>query len=60
MGSSTYTTEALRKVCALLKVAPLREDKLPSSPGDHPELDLSPLLGKEQHRLYKHLVGMEE
>ena len=60
MGISTYTAESLRNVYALLKVETLRKDKLPISPGDHPELDLSPLLGKEKHCLYHQLVGMKE
>ena len=60
MVSSTYTTEAIRKVCTLLKVATLRKEKLPSSPGDHPELNPTPLLGEEKHFLYQQLVGMAE
>ena len=60
MGSTTYIAECLRKVYALLKVATLRRDKLPCSPGDHPELDSIPLLSDTQHRLYQHLVGMAE
>ena len=51
MGSSTYTSEYLRNFCALLKISTLRKFKLPNSPCDHPELDLSPLIGEEQHRL---------
>ena len=46
VGSSTYTAEALHKVYVLVKVAYLRKDTLPSIPGDHPELYLSPLLGE--------------
>ena len=60
MGSSTYTLEAFINVCALLKVTFLRKEKLPSSPGDHPGLYLSPLLGEEQHSLHQQLVGMAE
>ena len=41
MGSSTYTTETILKVCALLKVTTLRKDKIPISIFDHPELDSS-------------------
>ena len=33
---------------------------MPCSPGDHTELDLSPLLSEAQHRLYQQLVGMAE
>ena len=33
---------------------------MPCSPSDHPELDLSPLLNEQQHRLYQHLVSMAE
>ena len=58
MGSTTYITECLRKVYALLKVANLRKEKFPCSPGDHPELYLSPLLSEVQHRLYHQLVIM--
>ena len=60
MGIYTYTSEYLRKVCAILKVATLRKEKFPIRPGDHPELYLSNLLVKEQHSLYNHMVGMAE
>ena len=60
MGSSTYITKFIRKVCALLKVATTWKYKLPCSPGDHPDLDLIPLLCDEQHLLQQHLVGMSE
>ena len=33
---------------------------MPSRPGDHPGLDFSTLLGKEQHCLYQQLAGMAE
>ena len=58
MGSSTYTAEDLRKVYALLNVAILWKEKLPSSPGDHHKLYLSTLLGKEKNHLYQQLVVM--
>ena len=57
---TTCITECLRKVCALLKVATLRKEKLLCSPGDHTELDLSTLMSEAQHRLYQQLVGMAE
>ena len=60
MSRSTYTDEALRKICALLKVVTLRKDKLTSSPGDHPELYSSPLMSEGKHHFYQHLVGMAE
>ena len=60
MGSSTYITKCLRKVCALLKVATFGEYKLPSCPGYHPELDSSPLLCEKQHCLYQQLFGIAE
>ena len=60
MGSSTYTEEALRKICALLKVVTLRKEKLTSSPGDHPELYSSTPMSEEQQHLYQQLVGIEE
>ena len=60
MGPYTYMTVFLAKVCALLKVDTLQKDKLPCSPGDHPELDSSPLLDEAQHRLYQQMVGMAE
>ena len=59
-GSYTYIKECLSKVCALLKVTIFWKDKLPCSPSDHPELDSSPLLNKNQHHLYHQLVGMVE
>ena len=60
MGSYTYIKECLSKVCALLKFTSVRNEKLPCSPSDHPELDSSPLLDENQHRLYQQLVGMAE
>ena len=60
MGSTTYITECLRKLYALLNVATLRKEKFPCSPGDHPELDLSPILSEAQHRLYQQLDVMAE
>ena len=52
MGSTTYITEFLRKVCALIKVATLWKEKLTCRPGDHPELYSIPLLIEAQNRLY--------
>ena len=46
MGFTTYITECLRKDCALLKVTTFHKEKLSCSPGDHPELDLSPILSE--------------
>ena len=60
MVSYTYTEEALRKVFALQKVATFQKGKLPSSPGDHPKLHLSPLLGNAQYCIYQKLVVMKE
>ena len=60
MGASAYTDKSLRKVCALLGVTHLREDKFPISPGDHPELDSNELLGEGKNPLYQQLVGMAE
>ena len=60
MGSTTYITECIRKFCALLKIATLRKDKLPCSPGEHPKLYLSPILSEAQHCIYQKLVGMVE
>ena len=57
VGYTTYITECLMKVYALLKVATLRKKTFPCSPGDHPKLDSSPLLSDTQHRLYQHLFG---
>ena len=60
MVSYTYTEEALRKVFALKKVETFQKGKLPSSPGDHPKLHLSPLLGNAQYCIYQKLVVMKE
>ena len=60
MGSTTYITEFLSKICALLNVATLRKYKLPCSPGDHPGLYSRSLLSEAQHHLYQQLVGMAE
>ena len=60
MGFTTYNTECLRKVCALLKVTNLWKEKLPYSPGEHPELYSSALFSEAQNRLYQQLVGMGE
>ena len=46
VGALTYNTEALHKVCALIKVTNLRKDKFLTSPGYHPELDLIPILSE--------------
>ena len=45
MVSSTYTTESLRKLCALIKFSTFQKEKLSRSPSDHTKLYLSPLLG---------------
>ena len=60
MSSLTYTSGYLWKVCALLEVANMRKEKFTISPGEHPNLYLSPLLGEEKHCLYNHLVVMSE
>ena len=60
MDSSTYTAEALRKVCALLKVATFWKDKLTISTGGRPGLYLITVLGEEHHHIYHQLVGMTE
>jgi hypothetical protein len=56
MGSSTYVTEAINKVET--KVGELTKERSPSPPGDHPELDSTPPLGPEPHRLFQMLIGM--
>jgi Reverse transcriptase (RNA-dependent DNA polymerase) len=49
IGSSTYVTEAIRKVEE--KVGVLTKECSPCAEGDHPELDESPLLGPDDtHR----------
>ena len=60
MGSSTYITKFIRKVCALLKVDTFWKDKFPCIPGDHPKLDLSTLLCESQHCLYQQPIRMAE
>ena len=45
--SSTYTVEALRKVYAPLKFATFQKDKLPSSPGDHPDVNIVDLFSSK-------------
>ena len=60
MDSSTYTSESFRKVYKLLKVINLRKEKLPSSTVYHPDLDLCPLLGEDQHQIYHQMIGMAE
>ena len=42
IGYTTYNTEALRKVYALLNVVTLRKEKLSSSPGEYTELYSNP------------------
>ncbi len=59
ISSTTYCTEALRKVEAELGYT-LAKQKSPlptKAEYAHPELDDSPLLGKEEHRLYQSLIG---
>ena len=60
MGSSTYITECLRKVCVLLNITTLRKATLHCSPGDNPELYSIPLLCEAQYCLYQQLFGMSE
>ena len=60
MGYTTYITEYLRKVCTLLNITTLRKEKLPCSPGEHSELELSPLLSEAQHRIYQQMVVIAE
>ena len=57
MGIYSYATEALRKVCSLLKVATPQKEKLPSSTGDHPKLDSITLLGEDHHYLIRRLLA---
>jgi hypothetical protein len=56
IGSSTYVTEAVAKVEA--KVGVLAKERSATIQGDHPELDTSPLLDPDSHRLFQMLIGM--
>ena len=60
MGSSIYTAEWFRKFCVILKVTTLHKWKLPISPGDHPKLYSSPILGKEKHPIFQQISGMTD
>jgi hypothetical protein len=48
--------EAISKIES--KVGDLTRDPSPSPPGDHPELDKSPPLAAEPHRLFQMLIGI--
>jgi hypothetical protein len=57
IGCCTYIKESEARVEALLgKLLPKHD--VPMTPGDHPELDDSELLGDEQHTEYQMLIGM--
>jgi hypothetical protein len=58
IGTATYVTEALEKVKPLLGKTNLGKDNTPMSPQAHPELDASPILDVEGHRVYQQLVGI--
>ena len=49
MCYSTYTLEAFPKLQALLGFSSLRKENITIHPGDHPELNYSPLLGEAQN-----------
>ena len=59
INSSTYCRESIRKVEARLgRTIAKQKTPLPTKEEyAHPEIDDSPLLGKEEHRLYQSLIG---
>jgi Reverse transcriptase (RNA-dependent DNA polymerase) len=58
MGSSTYVTEAVRKVEK--KVGILWKERSPCAEGDQPELDTSLLLDTDNTRLFQNLIGVAQ
>ena len=56
--SCNYIKEAITRIEH--QYGTLREDKLPSTIGDHPEQDDSTILDNEQHREYQSLIGMAQ
>jgi Reverse transcriptase (RNA-dependent DNA polymerase) len=58
MGSSTYVTEAVRKVEEKLGV--LWKERSPCVEGDHPELDTSSFLDADDTRLFQNLIGVAQ
>ena len=58
IGTATYVAEALEKVKTLLGKDNLGKDNTPMPPQAQPELDASPILDVEGHRVYQQLVGI--
>jgi hypothetical protein len=56
IGSSTYVSEAITKLEA--KIGVISKERSATIQGDHPELDTSPLLDPDSHRLFQMLIGM--
>ena len=57
VGCKKYIKEAVSRVEQREKSS-LKKHSVPSSPGDHPELDTSEFLNDEGHLYYQMLVGM--
>lgn len=58
VGSKTYSKEAIRKAEEKhTKVLPKCKTPLPTK-DCHPEMDMSPLLGENDHRFFQMLIGM--
>jgi hypothetical protein len=57
-GSHTYIKKMLSQYEIMFKEAvPKRDVHAPLEPGDHPELDTSPLLGQHETALYMSMIG---
>jgi Reverse transcriptase (RNA-dependent DNA polymerase) len=60
IGTTSYIKEALEKVKLLLGKKDLGKDDTPMSPTAQPELDTSPILDVDKHRVYQQLVGIAQ
>ena len=60
IGTASYMKEALEKVKKILGRKDLGKDDTPMSPTAHPELDTSPLLDVDSHRVYQQLIGIAQ
>lgn len=61
LGCKTYTSEAIRRIENIFGPLPKNNTPLPERRyGQSQELDVSPLLGEYDHRLYQMLIGMAQ
>ena len=57
LSAETYITNAIDRFKKLLEINQFGKETLPMAPGDHPELDDSPLCSPDQASKYRSLLG---